>query len=293
MEHYIQAIDILVVKNYLLLSCCLDLGRIKEAKQLQYIDKELLLLRYKMLGLGKRYIWRTRDDEKVRPLHAVNDNKIFYWDKKPFTGHPGETYNCRCWAEPIGDNKYARQFLTTPINDNPYKWTNTNFTKRYLSNVGGSVTLQEVGLLGSVIEHYSKKLGIYDRASRQIIDKAKTIEEGSFTYSFENSYKFGNNWDFIRRNGFFSLGSSTVKGVFDGGVRREKRYLVINGVITYNFSDKFTDPTSKVERLMEREGITREEAIARLGDLADEYGTPYDIIGSWQTKFNATVRLIE
>ena len=135
--------------------------------------KELLLLRYKMLVLSKRYIWRTRDDNKVRPLHAVNDNKIFDWDKKPSTGHPGETYNCRCWAEPIGDNQYARQLLITPINDNPDKWTNINFTKRYRSNVGGSVTLQEVGLLGSVIEHCSETLGIYNKVNRQIIDRAK------------------------------------------------------------------------------------------------------------------------
>ena len=140
MEHHIQRINILRVKNYLLLSRYLDLGRIQEAKQLQYIDKELLSLRHKMLGLSKRYIWRTRDDEKVRPLHAINDNRD--------------------------------------------KWTNTNFTKRYLSNVGGSVTLQEAGLLGSVIEHYSKTLGIYDRASKQIINKAKTIEEGSWQTKF-------------------------------------------------------------------------------------------------------------
>ena len=46
------------------------------------------------------YIWRSLDDEKVRPDHAANDGKIFSWNNPPPTGHPGEDYNCRCYAEP-------------------------------------------------------------------------------------------------------------------------------------------------------------------------------------------------
>lgn len=46
------------------------------------------------------YIWRTSGDSKVRSTHAENDGKIFAWDSPPETGHPGEDYNCRCWAEP-------------------------------------------------------------------------------------------------------------------------------------------------------------------------------------------------
>ena len=46
-----------------------------------------------------RYIWRTRGDGKVRPEHAANNGKIFSWDNPPSTGHPGEAYGCRCWAE--------------------------------------------------------------------------------------------------------------------------------------------------------------------------------------------------
>lgn len=274
-----------------MISRCLDLGRIYEAKQLQYIDRELLLLHYKMLGNSKRYIWRTQDDKKVRPSHATNDDKIFSWDKRPATGHPGEDYGCRCWAEPIGAKEYARQLLISKVNDNPEKWTNTDFVKHYRTGKGMEVSLQKAGLLGDVIEYYSETLGIYNRVNRQIIDKAKTIVEGGFTYSFGRSYAFGNNWDILLGNGFFSLGNSTVKGVFDGDVRREKGYLAINGIIIYNFSDQFTDPTSKVEDLMEDEGISREEAIAQLGGSADEYGIPYDIKDRWQTKFNASVKI--
>lgn len=46
------------------------------------------------------YIWRTRGDGNVRPSHTANDGKIFAWDTPPATGHPGETYGCRCAAEP-------------------------------------------------------------------------------------------------------------------------------------------------------------------------------------------------
>lgn len=49
------------------------------------------------------YIWHSQDDEKVRPDHAANDGKIFSWDNPPPTGHPGEDYNCRCYAEPYRD----------------------------------------------------------------------------------------------------------------------------------------------------------------------------------------------
>lgn len=48
----------------------------------------------------ERYIWRTREDEKVRASHAANDGRIFSWDDPPLTGNPGDEYGCRCWAEP-------------------------------------------------------------------------------------------------------------------------------------------------------------------------------------------------
>ncbi len=58
--------------------------------------------RQRAYGL-RRYIWRSQDDKKVRVSHAVNDDKIFEWDNPPPTGHPGDDYGCRCWAEPILD----------------------------------------------------------------------------------------------------------------------------------------------------------------------------------------------
>lgn len=55
--------------------------------------------RQRALGIDQ-YIWRSRDDSKVRHEHAEHDDKVFDWDSPPETGHPGQGYNCRCFAEP-------------------------------------------------------------------------------------------------------------------------------------------------------------------------------------------------
>ena len=46
------------------------------------------------------YVWRTMEDEKVRDSHAVREGHIYNWNLAPVGGHPGEDYNCRCYAEP-------------------------------------------------------------------------------------------------------------------------------------------------------------------------------------------------
>lgn len=50
-----------------------------------------------------RYIWRTAGDARVRDSHAVREGGIFVWGQPPEGGHPGDDYNCRCWAELISD----------------------------------------------------------------------------------------------------------------------------------------------------------------------------------------------
>lgn len=49
------------------------------------------------------YIWRSRDDARVRPEHAQYDDHVFSWSNPPKDGPPGEAWNCRCTAEPIID----------------------------------------------------------------------------------------------------------------------------------------------------------------------------------------------
>lgn len=52
------------------------------------------------------YIWRTCKDERVRPSHARMEGVVCFWNNPPAPEggdmyHPGGTYNCRCYAEPI------------------------------------------------------------------------------------------------------------------------------------------------------------------------------------------------
>jgi len=53
------------------------------------------------------YIWRTKKDDKVRGKHAEREGEIFNWNVPPEGGHPGEDYNCRCWAEPYSPDLMA------------------------------------------------------------------------------------------------------------------------------------------------------------------------------------------
>jgi hypothetical protein len=244
------------------------------------------------------YIWRTRGDDKVRASHAANNGKTFSTSNPPPTGNPGEEFGCRCWAEPIGNEEYVEQVLISSVNDNPKKWSNVDFLNHYRDPNNTDVTLSQVGYLQYVIDHFAYEVrtsdgsrGGYQAVNKQIIDEAKKVIEGAVTYGFENTYPFGDIWDLLLERGEFSLGDSTIEGRFSGDVRKKGDYLVINGVVEYNYIDEFTDPTSKVERLMEKEKISREEAIERLGGETDDYGKPYDITDSWQTKFNATVKL--
>ena len=53
------------------------------------------------------YIWRTSEDVDVRERHRKLNGKYFTWISPPVSGengersHPGEIYNCRCWAEVV------------------------------------------------------------------------------------------------------------------------------------------------------------------------------------------------
>ena len=58
-----------------------------------------------------QYIWRSAGDSDVRPSHREMNGRVCEWADKPITdgmaGHPGETPNCRCYAEPIVPDLYT------------------------------------------------------------------------------------------------------------------------------------------------------------------------------------------
>lgn len=57
------------------------------------------------------YIWRTAEDERVRPDHARLDRQTFRWSDPPVTddrtgarNHPGRDFQCRCVGLPVYDD---------------------------------------------------------------------------------------------------------------------------------------------------------------------------------------------
>lgn len=52
---------------------------------------------------GDEYIWRTKNDDKVRWDHAVREGKRFSIKNPPPDGPPGANYNCRCVAVPVSE----------------------------------------------------------------------------------------------------------------------------------------------------------------------------------------------
>lgn len=72
--------------------------------QISKLGGQFQRLRQTEIGV-KSYTWRGMDDGRERDTHLENNDEIFDWDDPPVeTGHPGEDYNCRCWAEPVLDD---------------------------------------------------------------------------------------------------------------------------------------------------------------------------------------------
>jgi SPP1 gp7 family putative phage head morphogenesis protein len=55
--------------------------------------------RQKSLGVDA-YVWRSSNDNRVRPEHQAREGRRYLWSEPPADGHPGEPINCRCYAEP-------------------------------------------------------------------------------------------------------------------------------------------------------------------------------------------------
>lgn len=203
--------------------------------------------------LSSHYIWRTRGDEKVRAAHYANDGKIFAWDNPPDTGHPGEDYGCRCWAEPYKPELEESYFQTVISNvDDASRWGWDDFFDHYFNAGGKAVTLSQIGHLREIIEHAEKN--IFPRVRDQVIAKARQIVSGTIKDNFNNSYSFyGVSW---------AHGGSTVSGEIQGNVHKEQAFLIIEATVDYKFSDIFQDIFS----------------------IGLDIGTPYPIKGYWRTR---------
>ena len=67
--------------------------------QISKLNGQLTETRQTSAGIT-HYQWITAGDERVRATHAALNGKVFAWDKPPSVGHPGDDYQCRCYAAP-------------------------------------------------------------------------------------------------------------------------------------------------------------------------------------------------
>lgn len=98
-----------MIGKQILKSTDLDKGRYKTAEtrakiigrdQVSKLNGTLNRLRQEQAGVQK-YIWRTVGDARVRETHAMNNGREFTWAEGWEGLHPGDDYNCRCFAEPL------------------------------------------------------------------------------------------------------------------------------------------------------------------------------------------------
>ena len=120
-------------------------------------------LRQQDLGI-ETYIWRSRDDAKVRDRHAANDDRLFRWDTPPEGGHPGQAYNCRCTAEPVAPGSQSGVILAdfAPAANS---FPGNNGTVRRLAN--GLLARSPAGLAAYVALEASNRLQAFTRAANE------------------------------------------------------------------------------------------------------------------------------
>jgi len=64
-------------------------------------------IRHKDIGV-RRYRWRTSKNGRVRDEHRAREGKLFYYARPPKDGAPGESVQCRCYADPDLEDVLAR-----------------------------------------------------------------------------------------------------------------------------------------------------------------------------------------
>lgn len=67
-------------------------------------------------NLGGYYIWRTRNDDKVRSSHQEFEGKVFSHEANMV--HPGDEYGCRCWRQQLPINAFIKEDKNRHVNDN-------------------------------------------------------------------------------------------------------------------------------------------------------------------------------
>lgn len=96
------------------------------------------------LGI-KAYIWRSCHDERTRHSHSSMDGVLVFYDDPPnpealFPGkgqssygnyHAGNTFNCRCYQEPVVDIKYLPDSVLLHYHGKVAYWSKSQIKKKF------------------------------------------------------------------------------------------------------------------------------------------------------------------
>lgn len=160
-------------------------------------------------------------------------------------------------------------------------WANQDFIWYFMFGEGKPAPLDDIGLLEAVKQSSTAQIA-KENFGKQVAAKINSLQvrDGmTVTDEFERVYNF--------KEVSFSLGDSTLKGVFTGKISRFERHGFIfysySGDAVINFWDEFTDPTDLVGATY---GHNPPPWIENLGNGA---GTKYIITGTWKWQYSGVV----
>ena len=122
--------------------------------------------------------------------------------------------------------------IMTGVSDAGKAWENNDFTNHYWHGNGTGVRLRDTGNLTAVVDEYQKI--VEENLLGQIADAARRNIDGTFSWDFRTTYQM--------QHIVFSLGDTTIGGIFRGQNESNKGVLRIRGDLSFFLYDEFADP---------------------------------------------------
>ena len=162
------------------------------------------------------------------------------------------------------------------VSDEGPPWGHRDFIRHYFFGEGRPVTVRQTGHLRAVVAEFRRQAGdVPTRLPGQIADLARKNIGQNFNREFKSPYPM--------KDVVFSLGSTTIRGDFNGKCVRVDGLLELSGTIEFRLSDEFRDPVDIEDRILGPVGV--------VGMFPTELPTaePYRIVDRWTGTFSARV----
>ncbi|MBN2157914.1 MAG: minor capsid protein [Spirochaetes bacterium] len=121
------------------------------------------------------YIWRTVGDIRVRDSHAAVAGHYSEWSRPPEAGvrgdkvHPGEDFNCRCWAEPAFGPEYAEN-EQSPSDQLSYTRESGKVFTPSASRKEAEAFIQKIGVTDDPVNYSGLNIDTINRINKSFFD---------------------------------------------------------------------------------------------------------------------------